>query len=112
MRKNKKRINPRYFLSESVMPEPVSAAPEPEEIQRAEYANEKMGLSRTSDKDHEAIAANFPGYNVIDPLNYGQVRFATESGDPNMIIPLGTSSEYVYAKSADDRYYRIPAGTW
>ena len=126
--KNKKRNNPRYHLNEAYGMPPAgdisafgplsrevpeeSGTTEPKEIQRREYANEKRGLMRTNQEDEELIRSHFSGYEVIDPLNYNDVTRATQTSDPNIIIPLGTMSDgsFVFAKSADDRYYKIPRG--
>ena len=107
IRKNKKRIDPRYFLHESVMPEPADMSPE--QIDRDAYKSARMsGLQNTSEGDHELIQVSMPGANVIDPLNYAQVSNATQTRNPNVIIPLGTDGTHVYFKTADDVYMRVP----
>lgn len=127
--KNKKRHNPRYQLNEAYGIDPTYApdhnygsgvhqsqmmTQEPyEEIQRREFANAKMdGLNRTTEEEEDRIRDLFPGYEVIDALNHGDVTRATQTQDPKIIIPLGTESDgaFVYAKTADDIYYRIARG--
>ena len=110
MRKNKKRIDPRYFLNETVMPEASGLADmSPEQIDRRVYKSARMdGLQNTSEQDHELIQVSMPGANVIDPLNHAQVSNATQTRDPNVIIPLGADATHVYFKTADDVYMRVP----
>tara|TARA_Y100001963_G_C6779359_1_gene449063 strand:- start:3 stop:353 length:351 start_codon:yes stop_codon:yes gene_type:complete len=114
MRKNKKRTDPRYFLSEMVEPAPVPLSSGPEEIRRDvyKYAKEDAGRDFFGDKEgnHEQISAAMPGSNVIDPMNHAHVSNATQSRDPNTIIPLGSDATHVYFKTADDIYMRIPRG--
>tara|TARA_R110002110_G_scaffold182769_2_gene389214 strand:+ start:2049 stop:2477 length:429 start_codon:yes stop_codon:yes gene_type:complete len=126
--KNKKSRDPRYFLNEAYGIDPTYSrdhnygggvhqsqmmTQEPyEEIQRQEFANEKMDLNRTTQEEEERIRDLFPGYEVIDALNHGDVTRATQTRDPNIIIPLGTVPDgaFIFAKTADDIYYRIARG--
>tara|TARA_B100000287_G_C20316989_1_gene656212 strand:+ start:320 stop:676 length:357 start_codon:yes stop_codon:yes gene_type:complete len=110
MKKNKKRIDPRYFLNETVVPEAAEMVNmSPEQIDRRVYKSAQAdGLQNTSEQDHELIKVSSPRARIIDPLNYAQVSNATQTRDPNVIIPLGTNQEHVYFKTADDVYMRLP----
>ena len=130
--KNKKRNNPRYHLNEAYGIPPagdISAfgplsreVPEesgmsgPKEISQSAFKSaSNSGLMKPTVEDEEMLSAVFPQKEIIDPRNYADIQRVTYKqphGDPNAIIPLGSTSDgsVVYAKTADGVYYEIPRG--
>jgi len=94
-------------------PAETSATPGTEKIDRNTYRTalqSTQDFHNTTEAHYEMIRASMPESTVIDPSNPRDVHDATSSGDPNIIVPLGIDSRYIYFKNADRMatYWRIP----
>jgi len=132
LRKNKKRIDPRYFLHEQIDPTddintpemgdtspvepPAPAEPaakeetsQPEWVDRQEWVSAKgPGADETTDETHEALSGILGSeYNVIDPFDVEQLRKVTMDAHEKDIIPLGIAEGYIWFKTGDHKYGKL-----
>ena len=129
LRKNKKRIDPRYFLHEQTdftddieTPEIGATSPtepaapaakeetsQPEWVDRQEWVSAKgPGADETTDETHEALSGILgPEYNVIHPFDVDQLRTVTMDANEKDIIPLGIAEGHIWFKTGDHKYGKL-----
>ena len=73
-------------------------------LDRKEWLKVKRMAKRTGEEEQKLLTMSLPNYHIINPTDGSAIQKMTKTRNPQTVVLLGRTQDYLWFKTGDDKY--------